>query len=244
MCPESWVGISGNQHFGRVVLPNRLTGAVYHHFLVNDLQVFLEHASLQNDNIYGSCMMGHHFISITSSERIWTRLPVKSGNDAEVQSTDSENLLIFGCGDTKGFSVLSVGKWVRGITAMSREWMSEVSSVTRNFLAECVLLCDEERAVWLKCMRTNRASRDHANIVRIWVGTGIWTYVDWSESYTHFSLKFFFHHSVYSCCSNESKCTVQLKPRSCKNVGSVVPVFTDSRGQPCDYITVHLSSPI
>jgi hypothetical protein len=38
-----WVGILGDQTLGPVVLPNRVTGAVYHHFLVNDLPVLLEH---------------------------------------------------------------------------------------------------------------------------------------------------------------------------------------------------------
>jgi hypothetical protein len=36
-----WVGISGDQFLEPVVLPNRLTGAVYRRFLVNDLPVTL-----------------------------------------------------------------------------------------------------------------------------------------------------------------------------------------------------------
>jgi hypothetical protein len=41
-----WVGIIGDKHLGPVVLPNRLTGAVYHRFLVNNLPVLLEHVPL------------------------------------------------------------------------------------------------------------------------------------------------------------------------------------------------------
>jgi hypothetical protein len=40
------VRILGDQLVGPVVLPNRLTDAVYHHFLANDLPVFLEHVPL------------------------------------------------------------------------------------------------------------------------------------------------------------------------------------------------------
>jgi hypothetical protein len=41
-----WVGRLGDQLLGPVVLPNRLTGAVYHHVLVIDLPVLLEHVPL------------------------------------------------------------------------------------------------------------------------------------------------------------------------------------------------------
>jgi hypothetical protein len=41
-----WVGIIDDQLLGPVVLPNRLTGAVYHSFLVNDLPVLFEHVPL------------------------------------------------------------------------------------------------------------------------------------------------------------------------------------------------------
>jgi hypothetical protein len=40
------VGIVSGQLLGPVVLPNRLTGAVYHRFLVKDLPVLLEHVPL------------------------------------------------------------------------------------------------------------------------------------------------------------------------------------------------------
>jgi hypothetical protein len=40
------VGILGDQPLGPVVLPNRLTCAVYQRFLVNDLPVLLEHVPL------------------------------------------------------------------------------------------------------------------------------------------------------------------------------------------------------
>jgi hypothetical protein len=40
------VGILGDQLLGPVVLPNRLTGPVYHRFLVNDSPVLLEHVPL------------------------------------------------------------------------------------------------------------------------------------------------------------------------------------------------------
>jgi hypothetical protein len=41
-----WVGILGDQHLGPDVLPNRITGAVYDSFLVNDLPILLEHVPL------------------------------------------------------------------------------------------------------------------------------------------------------------------------------------------------------
>jgi hypothetical protein len=40
------VGILGDQLLGPDVLPNRLTGAMYHRFWVNDLPVLLEHVPL------------------------------------------------------------------------------------------------------------------------------------------------------------------------------------------------------
>jgi hypothetical protein len=40
---DVWVGVLGDQLLGPVVLPNRLTGAVYHRFLANDLAVLFEH---------------------------------------------------------------------------------------------------------------------------------------------------------------------------------------------------------
>jgi hypothetical protein len=40
------VGIFGDQLLWPVVLPNRLTRAVYHCFLVNNLHVLLEHVPL------------------------------------------------------------------------------------------------------------------------------------------------------------------------------------------------------
>jgi hypothetical protein len=42
-----WVGILGDQLLEPVVLPIRLTGAVYHRFLVNGSPVFLEHVPLR-----------------------------------------------------------------------------------------------------------------------------------------------------------------------------------------------------
>jgi hypothetical protein len=41
-----WVGILGDQHLEPVVLPNRLTGAVYYLLLMNYLPVFLEYVPL------------------------------------------------------------------------------------------------------------------------------------------------------------------------------------------------------
>jgi hypothetical protein len=41
-----WVDIVGDQILGPVVLGNRLSGAVYHCFSVNDLPVLLEHVPL------------------------------------------------------------------------------------------------------------------------------------------------------------------------------------------------------
>jgi hypothetical protein len=40
------VGILCDQLLGPVVLPNRIMGAVYHRFLVNDLPELLEHVPL------------------------------------------------------------------------------------------------------------------------------------------------------------------------------------------------------
>jgi hypothetical protein len=55
-----WVGIVGDQLLGPVVLPNRLTGAVYHRFFVN--QYFWNMCLFINDNTCGSCMTGHYLI--------------------------------------------------------------------------------------------------------------------------------------------------------------------------------------
>jgi hypothetical protein len=45
------VGILDDQLLGPVVLPNRLSGAVYHHFLVNDLAVLLELVPLHQRHV-------------------------------------------------------------------------------------------------------------------------------------------------------------------------------------------------
>jgi hypothetical protein len=89
-------------------------------------------------------------------------------------------------GAPKSFGVLSVDKWVRDNTAMSRECLSEDSSEARNFSVEFVPLCDEELKVWLKYLRTTLSIRfsDHTNIVHFSAGIGFWTYVEW-EFFAH-----------------------------------------------------------
>jgi hypothetical protein len=52
--PIVWVGILGKQLLGPDVWPNRPTDAVYRPFLC--VRDFL------NDNICGSCMIGHHLM--------------------------------------------------------------------------------------------------------------------------------------------------------------------------------------
>jgi hypothetical protein len=47
-----WVGISGDQLLGPAVLPNRLSGVVYHRILVNDLLVLLEHVPLHQQHMW------------------------------------------------------------------------------------------------------------------------------------------------------------------------------------------------
>jgi hypothetical protein len=47
---------------GSVALANRLTGAMYHCFLMNGLPVFLEHVPLHQRQTRDSCMMGHHLV--------------------------------------------------------------------------------------------------------------------------------------------------------------------------------------
>jgi hypothetical protein len=46
------VGILGYQRIGPVVLPNRLTGAVYYHFLVNELPLLLVQMSLHQQHMW------------------------------------------------------------------------------------------------------------------------------------------------------------------------------------------------
>jgi hypothetical protein len=46
---DTRVGILDDEILEPVVLPNRLTGAVYHRFLVNDLPVLLKHVPLQQE---------------------------------------------------------------------------------------------------------------------------------------------------------------------------------------------------
>jgi hypothetical protein len=46
-----WVGILGDQLLGPPVLPNRVTGAVYHRFLANSLSVLLEHVPLHQQHM-------------------------------------------------------------------------------------------------------------------------------------------------------------------------------------------------
>jgi hypothetical protein len=83
------VGILGDQPLGPVVLPNRLTGAVYrHYFLVNVLP-----ALFFNDSTFGSCMMGHRLIFSTLSDSTRTKLSVNSGEGAEARSTGLRELV-------------------------------------------------------------------------------------------------------------------------------------------------------
>jgi hypothetical protein len=60
------VGILGLHLLGPVVLPNRLTGAVYHLLLVNDLPVLLEHVPLHQRQHTGFMHYGAppHFLRI------------------------------------------------------------------------------------------------------------------------------------------------------------------------------------
>jgi hypothetical protein len=63
-----WVGILGDQLLGPVVLPNRLTGAVYHRFFlcVNDLPILLEYVPLHERHHMGFMHDGAppHFLRI------------------------------------------------------------------------------------------------------------------------------------------------------------------------------------
>jgi hypothetical protein len=55
-------GWAGDQILRVVVLPSRLTGAVYHRFLVNDLQLLLKHVPFDQHDTCGSCMIGQYLI--------------------------------------------------------------------------------------------------------------------------------------------------------------------------------------
>jgi hypothetical protein len=63
---SAWGGILGDQLLGLVVLPNRLTGTVYHCFLVTNLPVLLEHVPLhqQQHMLFMHDGAAPHFLQI------------------------------------------------------------------------------------------------------------------------------------------------------------------------------------
>ena len=68
-CINIWAGIVGDRIKGPYVLPNRLTGAIYHQFLSNELPIMLEEISLSfKGNECGLCMMVDHPIFFISSD--------------------------------------------------------------------------------------------------------------------------------------------------------------------------------
>jgi hypothetical protein len=49
---DTRAGTLGDQFLEPIILPNRPTGAMYYRFLVNDLQVFLEHVPLHQQHMW------------------------------------------------------------------------------------------------------------------------------------------------------------------------------------------------
>jgi hypothetical protein len=73
------VDVLGDHNLGTVVLPNRLTRAVYHHFCLMIYKYPWSMCLFINDNRYGSRMMRHQRIFFALSASTWTRLSVNSG---------------------------------------------------------------------------------------------------------------------------------------------------------------------
>jgi hypothetical protein len=117
---DTRAGISGEQLLGAVVLHNRLTGAVHHRFLVNDLPVLLEHMPLHQRQH----MWLIHYGAPTNFLRIVRQYVTQifgepwMGRGGPVnwlaRSPDLNPLNIWVWGP-EDFGVFSADQWLRGI---------------------------------------------------------------------------------------------------------------------------------
>jgi hypothetical protein len=137
---DTRVGILGDQPLGSFVLPNRLTGAVCHRFLLWIIYQYSGNTFLFiKDNTYmwlihdGAppnflCIVRQHLNQTFNEQWIGRGGPV----NWRAWSPDLYPLDFWLWGHLD-FDVLNADQWFGGITATSRECLSGDSSETRNF---------------------------------------------------------------------------------------------------------------
>jgi hypothetical protein len=165
--------------FGPVVLPSRLTGAVYHLFLLNDLAVLLELVPLNQRQHMRFMRDGAptHFLRIVRQHLNLTSCEQRIGHTGPVNcppwSPDFIHLDLWLWRHLKSlvYSALVDHLEILQQPARRFQW-------NQDFSTECSLLCDEELKVVLKCMRNIRStSKDDRKIALVPSGIVLWSYV-------------------------------------------------------------------
>jgi hypothetical protein len=155
-----WVGILGDRPSGQVVIPNRLTGAVCHRFLVNDLSVLLEYVPPhQQQHVWfmhdGAPPHFLHTIRQYLNQTFqWKWIGCKGLVNWPAWSPDL-NPLDFWLWEHLKTLVYSVPvsdsqvlqQWIERMPIRRFSWNQEFST-------ECTPLCDEELKVMLKWVGT------------------------------------------------------------------------------------------
>jgi hypothetical protein len=176
------VGISSDQIFGPVALPNRLTGAVYHRVLANDFPVLSEHVPLDQRQYMWFMYDGapSHFVRFVRQHvnQILGEQWIGRGGSVNwpARSPDLNALEFLAVGHLKASVYLAP---INDLEVLQQrvEYACQKIRVKPEFSTECAPLCAEELKVALKCMGTPQSisCTDHTNIGHISAGTVFWT---------------------------------------------------------------------
>jgi hypothetical protein len=159
-----WVGILGDQLLGPVVVPNRLTGAVYHSFLVDDLPVHLEHVPLHQRQHMWFMLDGAppHFLRIVRPHLNQALDERGIGRGGPVSwpalSPDLNPPDFWLWGHLKTLVYSALINYLRGIAATSRQCLSGESSATRNCKQNSHLCATKSWKLCWKAWEPHRAS--------------------------------------------------------------------------------------
>jgi hypothetical protein len=166
-----WLSILSDQLLGPGALPN---SAVYHHFLVNNLPVSLEHVPLyQWQHIWfmhdGATPLFFHTARLHLNQIFgeeWIRHGGSVNWPAWPPDLNPPDFLLWGHLKT---CVFNANLWLTGITAMNKECPAEYSSQTRNFWQNkhlcatksrsCVAVHGNHRAPTAEITRTSPTSQ-------------------------------------------------------------------------------------
>jgi hypothetical protein len=147
----SGCAISGDQHSGPAVLPNRLTGEVYHRFLVNELPVHVllhqrQYTWFLHDRA-PPCFLStvrQHLNQTFGGQWIGRRGQVNWPS----RSPDLNISGFLAVGTPENVGAFGADQCLVGITATRRQCLTGVSSETRNF-RQSTHLCAREN--WKLC---------------------------------------------------------------------------------------------